>query len=186
MVILRIADRLSIPVHLSDCLESFILNIRTARQETNTPSNEGGDSVEASRKHGQADGDEFFRVEFGFFVLDDVGLDTRLMGSLLHAVIQLSVEGTEVFVSTVSHFFGFLGIRIEGIQAQERHVVLKVARGTSELADFFLDVRDLIEHILLLRSHSYAPIERQGETQTESLDHRHGVHGVSPTVSILE
>lgn len=108
------------------------------------------------------------------------------MSSLLHAIVQLSVEGSKVFVSAVSHLFGFLRIRVKWVQPQKRHIVLQVTRGASELANLFFNVCDLIEHTLFLRGHSHPPIERQCQTQTEPLDHWHGVHGGFPTPSVLE
>lgn len=185
LIIIRVTQGLILAKHFMDFARSFILDIGATRQKTETPSHEGGECIKTSRKHGQADGGELVVVQLRLFVEDDICLDAGLVGSLLHTVIQVAIESSEVFIAAVSHFLGLLRVRVEGVQAQQRDIVLEIARGASELADLFFDVGDFIEQILFLRGHTHTPVEGQSQTETETLDHGHGVDSNLAGFSIL-
>ena len=58
----------------------------------------------------------------------------------------------------VAHFAGFSAAEGEGVEAEDRDVVLEVAGYRAEFRDFFFDVGDFVEKKVRLEGDSGAPV----------------------------
>lgn len=186
LVIVRIGQRLVLGVNLADLVHGLVLDIRPLCQQRNAPLHKRRDGVEAARQHRQTDRSEFLFVERRLLVLDDIGLDARLVCALLHAVVEVLVQAVQIRVASEAVLLGHLGAAAEGVQPEDRDVVLQIASRGSELADGGLDFGDLVEHGVVAAAHARPPVQRQTERQRQPLNHRHGIHTHGPRAASLK
>ena len=109
VVVVGVAERGGDWVVVGNFGEGFGLDVGSLGEEGDAPCDECGEGVEAAGEHGQADRGEFFGVEFGFFVQDDVCLDARLVLAFIHAVVEVLVQLLEIDVAAASHVSGLGG-----------------------------------------------------------------------------
>lgn len=89
---MRITQRVSLVVRLSNRLKSLLLNLGVRCQEPNAPRRYRSKRLEAGRKHGETDRCQLDVVELSLLVEHNVGLDTRLMRSVANLLLQVAVE----------------------------------------------------------------------------------------------
>lgn len=86
-------------------------------------------------------------VELCFRVFENVARDARLVCAICDALLEVVQEEREIGVATSTVCLRFCVLLVP--EAQQRHIVLPVIRGASEVGDFALDVCDFLEQLAL-------------------------------------
>lgn len=177
LVILRVAHWLLRAVELADSRNGLLLDIGSLGQHCHEPGNLSRDGVESAREHRETDGGQLRVVELCVLVHDDVGLDAGLVRFVGHALVEAPVQVGQIDVASAPHLARLGRVHVDRVETEKGDVVLKVAGGGAEAADFLLDVGDLLKETVLLTAHAHAPVESQSKRERQALNHRHGVNG---------
>lgn len=156
------------------------------RKVPHAPLHGGADGLEAAAQHAEADGGELRLGEGGLLVRDDAGLDAGAVGALVDLGLEVRVEAVQVGVAAVSHLAGQRARRVDRVEAQQRDVVLQVARRAAEAVELLLDGDDLAEHGVLDGRDADAPVDGHGEAERQPLDEGQRVDGLLACLAVDE